>query len=165
MSSFFFVLLAGVAWMGLRGDVSWQGFAIGAALGAVIYRVERVAAHRPFSAGRAMRLVGLGVRFLALFLRELVVANLEQLRIVLARRVDVQPGWVVMRTQLETPAMRAFFGMVLSLTPGSLTFEERQLEDGGWAIGIHVLDLRDQEALLRVIRERIEAPLRDMETL
>jgi multicomponent K+:H+ antiporter subunit E len=77
----------------------------------------------------------------------------------------VHPGWIRFDTELETPAMRVLLGVVLSLTPGSLTYEESILADGTCDISLHVLDLRDEERLVKRIRARFEAPLRAMETL
>jgi multisubunit Na+/H+ antiporter MnhE subunit len=165
MSTFFFAMLAGLAWMALTGLSSWGAFAVGAGLGLAVWRVERRRAQRPFGFVRALRLTLLGVRLLFVFLWELVVANVEQLRIVLAPRVDVCPGWIRFRSELETPAMRAMLGAMISLTPGSLTYEESAAEDAGWTISVHVLDLRDEARLIEQIRNRFEAPLRAMECL
>jgi multicomponent Na+:H+ antiporter subunit E len=165
MSTFFVAILTGLAWMGLLGEIGWGSFLVGAVLGLAVWRVEGARARRPFGLVRALRLTGLGVRFFAVFLFELLVAVLEQLRIVLAPRIDVHPGWVRFSTELETPAMRVLLGVVLSLTPGSLTYEESISEDGVCDLALHVLDLRDEERLVERIRTRFEAPLREMETL
>jgi multisubunit Na+/H+ antiporter MnhE subunit len=165
MSTFFVMILTGVAWMSLLGEIGWGHFSVGVVLGFVIWRVEGARARRPFGPLRAVFLTWLGLRFLAVFLWELLVAAVEQLRIVLAPRIDVCPGWIRFETELETPAMRVLFGVVLSLTPGSLTYEESISEDGACDISLHVLDLRDEERLVEKIRARFEAPLRAMETL
>jgi multisubunit Na+/H+ antiporter MnhE subunit len=165
MSTFFVALLTGVAWMGLLGEIGWGHFTVGVVLGLAIWRVEGFRARRPFAPLRALSLTWLGLRFLAVFLWELLVAVVEQLRIVLAPRIDVRPGWIRFDTELETPAMRVLLGVVLSLTPGSLTYEESISEDGTCDIALHVLDLRDEERLVERIRARFEAPLRAMETL
>ena len=94
-----------------------------------------------------------------------MVANVQQLRIVLAPRIDVQPGWIRYRSELETPALRALLGAMISLTPGSLTYEESLLPDGSWSIALHVLDMRDEAHVVEQIRRRFEAPLRAMERL
>ena len=165
MSTFFVAILTGVAWMGLTAEVDWGSFAVGTVIGLAVWRIEGAHAHRPFGPVRALRLTGLGLRLLAVFLWGLVVASIEQLRIVLAPRIDVRPGWAQFNTELETPAMRAVLGLVLSLTPGSLTYEESISEDGVCSLAIHVLDLRDEQRMLDQIRTQLEAPLRAMETL
>jgi len=165
MSTFFFAILTGVAWMGLLGEIGWGSFAVGVVLGLAIWRIEGFRARRPFGPIRALRLSGLGIRFLAVFLWELVVAVGEQVRIVLAPRINVSPGWIRLNTELETPAMRVLLGVVISLTPGSLVYEETISEDGACDLALHVLDLRDEDRVVERIRARFEAPLRAMETL
>jgi multisubunit Na+/H+ antiporter MnhE subunit len=165
MSTIFFAILVGVAWMGLTAEIGWQAFAVGAAGGLVIRRLEGARAGRPFGPLCALRLVWLGARLVGVFLWELVVANLEQLRIVLAPKIDVHPGWIRFRSELESPPARALLGAMISLTPGSLTYEDSAAEDGTWTVSLHVLDLRDEERLVARIRARFEKPLRTMESL
>jgi multicomponent Na+:H+ antiporter subunit E len=165
MSSFFVAVLTGVAWMGLSQQIGWVPFAVGAVIGLVVWRVEGISSRRPFGPVRALRLTWMGAGLLVVFLSELVMAVVEQLRIVLAPRINVRPGWVRFRTELETPAMRVALGLMLSLTPGSLVYEESVSEDGACDLALHVLDLHDEDRLLERIRSRFEAPLRAMETL
>jgi multicomponent K+:H+ antiporter subunit E len=165
MSTFYVAILTGVVWMGLLGELGPGTFAVGACLGLVVWRVEGFRARRPFGPLRALRLAGMGLRFFVVFLWELLVAVLEQVRIVLAPRLDVRPGWVRFHTELETPAMRALLGVVISLTPGSVTYEESISEAETCELSLHVLDLRDEARVVERIRARFEAPLRAMETL
>ncbi|MDJ0864677.1 MAG: Na+/H+ antiporter subunit E [Myxococcota bacterium] len=163
MSSFFVAVATGLVWMALIAETGVGTFATGAVLGLVLWRVGGARSRRPFATVRALRLSWLGLRLALYFLWELLVANAQQLRIVLAPRIDVEPGWLRFRTELETPALRALLGAMLSLTPGSVTYEETPAEDGGMMIGLHVLDLRDEVRQLEQVR-RFEAPLRAMET-
>ena len=165
MSTFYTAILTGLAWMGLTADVGWGAFAVGAGLGLVLVRIAGVRSRRPFGPVRALRLAWQGLQLFAVFLWELVVANLEQLRVILAPRITVTPGWIRMRSDLETPAARALLGVMISLTPGSLTYEEGPTEDGSWILSLHVLDLRDEEQLVAQIRSRFESRLRAMERL
>ncbi len=165
MSTFFFALLAGVAWMGLLGEIGWGPMLTGVVLGLLIRRVERAESRRPFTPRAALALSWMGLRFAAVFFWELVVAVIVQVRIVLAPRIDIQPGWIRFATELETPALRVLLGVVLSLTPGSIVYEESTSPDGTCSIAIHVIDLRDEERVIDRVRRRFEAPLRAMETL
>ena len=164
MSILFIPILTGLAWMGLTAEIGWGAFAVGASFGLVVWRLGRSSERKPFRITRARHLIGLGGRVFALFLWELVIANFEQLRIVLAPRIDIRPGWIRYRSELETPGMQALLGVMITLTPGSLTYEESPGEDGSFGISLHVLDLRDEEQVVERIRTRFEAPLRAMET-
>jgi multicomponent Na+:H+ antiporter subunit E len=165
MASFFVALLTGITWMGLTADFGLGALAVGSLLGLGLWRLQRSAAGRRFALVPALRLAAIGSRLFAVFLWELVVANVGQLRIVLAPRIDIRPGWILYRSALQTPAARALLGAMISLTPGSLTYEELADEDGHWTISLHILDLQDEEALIEHIRSRFEAPLLAMELL
>jgi multisubunit Na+/H+ antiporter MnhE subunit len=165
MSTFFAAIASGLVWMGLVGETAWSSFAFGVVLGLLLWRFGGARARRPFGPIRALHMSWLGLRLGLYFAWELVLANAEQLRIVLAPRIDVRPRWIHFRTELETPAMRALLGVMISLTPGSLTYEESLSQDGSMVIGIHVLNLRDEARLLEQIRRQFEAPLHEMEQL
>ncbi len=165
MSTFFVAILSGLVWMGLYAEIGWGSFALGALLGLGVWRLAGERARRPFGPVRALRLIGLGVRFVGLFVWDLLTAVAQQVVIILSPRIELQPGWIRFRTELESPPMRALLGVVLSLTPGSLVYEESVSEDGACELSLHVLDLRDEEGEIRRIRSRLEAPLRAMETL
>lgn len=165
MATVLAALVAGVVWLGLRAEVGWDTFAFGALLGAAFWRFEGSGSRRAFELKRALRRSGYALQFLALFLWELALAGREQLRVVLARRIDVEPAWLRLRTELETPALRALFGAALSLTPGSLTYETTFDDDGVFVICLHVLDLREPERMVAQIRRHLEAPLLAMEQL
>ena len=168
MSQFLFLVLAGLAWMGLRGDVGLYPFVVGVLIGFGIWRVFGFESRRPFSITRAIRLVFLGASVFIVFVLELVLANLRQVRIVLAPRIAVRPYWLRFRTELETPSMRALLDLMIVMTPGTVAYGEIEIEDGVWILGIHALHAEDdvdaQNAIDR-IRERLESRLRQMEIL
>ena len=168
MSAFFFVVFSGLTWMGLRGDVSVVAFAVGALIGIGMWHLFGFESRRPFSVVRAARLAALGVSVFFVFLVDLVLANFQQLRIVLAPRIEVKPHWLEFRTELETPAMRAVLGTMIVMTPGTVAYGEVETEEGVWIIGVHALHAEGEagaQSDLDRIRERFESRLRKMETL
>lgn len=162
MARFFVAIAGGLAWMGLRGDLGADAFALGAVLGLLTWRAEGGRPRTRFSPGRALRITWHFLRFATLFLLELTLTGIDQLRIVLSPRVTIEPGWVRFVSELQTPPLRAVLAAVLSLTPGSLTYEARA-EGAEFVIYLHVLHLEDEERALRQIRARLEAPLLAME--
>lgn len=168
MSAFFFLILAGAAWMGLRGDLGLFTFVVGVLIGFGVWRLFGFKSRRPFSIARAMGLVFLGASVFIVFVLELVLANLRQVRIVLAPRIAVRPYWLRFRTELETPAMRALLGLMIVMTPGTAAYDEVEIEEGIWILGIHALHAEDDvdaHSAIDRIRERLESRLRRMETL
>ena len=168
MSAFFFVIFTGIVWMGLRGDIGVYTFVIGMLLGFGLWRLFRFKSRRPFSIVRATRLTLLGLSVFIVFLKELLLANLQQLRIVFAPRIKVSPHWLQYHTELETPAMRAVLGSMIVMTPGTVAYKETETEEGGWTIAVHALHAKDEEEAQKIIdsiREQFESRLRQMETL
>jgi multicomponent Na+:H+ antiporter subunit E len=72
----------------------------------------------------------------ATFLVELVKANISMMRYVYARRIDIKPGIVEVRTRLKSPIGRLALANTIALTPGSLVMELR-----GDTLFIHLLDI------------------------
>ncbi|MBW2231167.1 MAG: Na+/H+ antiporter subunit E [Deltaproteobacteria bacterium] len=163
MAFFFFLLLTGFAWMGLRGEVGIAAFLTGCVFGALAWRIEKARSRLRFAPARALRFSVAGARVLVLFLGELAIANWLQLRIVLAPRIEVHPQWISFYTELESPALRALLAVLICLTPGSITCEELLESDGRVRLFLHALDTTDAEALVARIRSRLEEPLRALE--
>ncbi|MFC3636773.1 Na+/H+ antiporter subunit E [Camelimonas fluminis] len=75
--------------------------------------------------------------YVGVFLVELVKANLQMLRYVYARRIDINPGIVQVRTRLVSPLGRLALANTIALTPGSLVLA---LEDD--LLFVHWLDVK-----------------------
>jgi multicomponent Na+:H+ antiporter subunit E len=154
--------------MGLRGDVGVATFIVGVIIGFGLWRLFGFKSRRPFSIVRAIRLALLGACTFVVFVWDLILANLQQVRIVLAPRIAVSPYWLRYRTELETPAMRAVLGSMIVMTPGTVAYGEAEAEEGAWIIGVHALhaeDEADAQKTIDRIRGRFESRLRKMETL
>ncbi len=168
MAAVFFSLFAGLAWMGLRGNVGIVTFIVGVIIGIALWRLFGFRSRQPFNLAGAVRRIYLGASIFVVFIAELVISNLQQLRIILAPRVVVTPYWISFRTELETPAMRAFLGTLIVMTPGTVAYGEAQTEDGAWLINIHVLhgkDAEDAQNAVDRIRRRFETRIRQLEIL
>jgi len=168
MSAFFFIIFSAIAWMGLSGDLSIFTFVVGILLGFGMWRLFRFKSRRPFSIAGAIRLTFLGLSVFIVFLKELVLSNLQQLRIVLAPHMQVSPHWLRYHTELETPAMRAVLGSMIVMTPGTVAYKETEAEEGGWIIAVHALHAEDKEEAQKTldrIHDLFESRLRQMETL
>ena len=168
MSAFFFIIFSGLVWMGLNGDIGVFTFVVGLLLGFGMWRLFRFKSRRPFSINGAIRLAFLGLTVFIVFLKELLLANLQQLRIVFKPRIVITPHWLRYHTELETPAMRAVLGSMIVMTPGTVAYKETESEEGGWTIAVHALHAKDEQEAqknLDRIHDRFESRLRQMETL
>lgn len=88
------------------------------------------------------------VRYVFFFIKELVKANLNVARIVLAPTLPLKPGFVKVRTRLKSRMGRLLLANSITLTPGTLTVDL----DGEW-LYIHwvTVDSADVEAATAAI--------------
>lgn len=77
-----------------------------------------------------------------LLLKEIVVANISVIRLILTQKEEVQPKLVTFHTKLRTPTARAFLANAITLTPGTITVT---LEKD--VITVHCLDESMAEGL------------------
>ena len=102
----------------------------------------------------------LSLQLLGRFLVELVIANLQQARLVLGFPLRVRPRWIRYETRLQSPAARTLLGALISLTPGTLTCD---LQDQ--TLLIHALNASSDEEATWRIRQRFESVLERMERI
>ena len=158
MNLAFTLALAAIVWFGLRGSFGASAaLVLGALAMALVLRSPAWALRPP---KRWVRKAVAVVHVLALFCWELLLSNMQQLQVVFGPSRRVQPHWLSFRTELESPALRALLGMLISLTPGTMTVDVE--EDG--TVWVHVLVAEDDEAVVRRLRTVLERPLRRLES-
>ncbi|MCL4837169.1 MAG: Na+/H+ antiporter subunit E [Thermoanaerobaculia bacterium] len=147
-------LLGALLWPAMRGQID-LATALGGALAGLLVLPW---IHRPPRWRRLPASLLWGLWLLLLFSWEMVVANLQQARLVLSPRLAPRSAWLEYEIGLRSPALRALLGALVSLTPGTLTCEVGQR-----TLQIHVLDTGDLAAVRERIRSRLERPLAGME--
>lgn len=153
------VFFGGALWMGLQGRADLVALCLGGLLGAAVAWLAGVP-WRGFSLVRLVRATSILTRLLIRFVIELATANVQQLRLVLSRPLRVRPRWVRFTTRLESPAARVALGVLISMTPGTVT-EDLQADQ----LYVHVLSGSSEEDVVARIRDRFETLLLDLETL
>jgi multicomponent K+:H+ antiporter subunit E len=99
------------------------------------------------------------VRFVPLFLWDVVVANLSVARLILSFRRRMRPTWIVVPLDLENPYAISVLASVISLTPGTVS---AQMSPDRRALLVHVLDTADPEAEVARLKTRYERPLEEI---
>jgi multicomponent K+:H+ antiporter subunit E len=102
--------------------------------------------------------VPLALLLLGRFLHELLLANVEQVQLILSRHLEVHPRWIEFETQLRSRGARTLLGALISLTPGTLTCDLQ-----GGTLLIHALNAPSEDEVVERIRSRFESLLRRME--
>ena len=96
-------------------------------------------------------------QYFAVFVQELVKANINVMRIVFGRKIEIKPGIVEIKTSLKSRIGRLTLANSITLTPGTLTVDIR-----GDSLFIHwiVVTDEDPEAATRAIAENFEKYLK-----
>lgn len=127
-----------VVWLGLTNTLQPQELVAGLLISAAIAWLALPA--RPADpAARPWRLLGL-LAYVPIFLKNLVLSNLDVAVRVLNPRLPINPGIVRVRTDLTAPHQRLLLANSITLTPGTVT-----LEMDGPNLYIHWLDVRDAD--------------------
>jgi len=95
--------------------------------------------------------------YLAVFLQELVKANLNVMRYVFSPRIDIHPGIVEIKTELQSSIGRLALANSITLTPGTLVVDIR-----GDSLFIHWINVTatDPVAATREVAGRFEKYLK-----
>ena len=91
-----------------------------------------------------------GCMFSFWFIGQVLLASVQVARLVLARRVQVEPAIVALRLQTRDERMVTLIGGLLTLTPGTLALDYRAEDD---TLFIHALDARHEDEVTGMIRE------------
>jgi multisubunit Na+/H+ antiporter MnhE subunit len=144
--------LLAVMWLALQPGLDLADLAVGYLVGAVVvwlcrdFWTERVAIRRP---GGMLRLLGV-------FLREVVVANLQVAWIVVQPKMPIRPAFVVLPLELRDDLQVTALADMITLTPGTLTVD---VAPDRSALYVHCLAAADPDAVRAQIKRQFETPL------
>jgi multicomponent Na+:H+ antiporter subunit E len=95
--------------------------------------------------------------YLGVFTHELVKANLNVMRLVFSRHIDIHPGIVEIKTSLQSPIGRLALANSITVTPGTLVVDMR-----GDSLFIHWINVTatDPAAATQEIAGRFEKYLK-----
>ncbi|WP_054711537.1 Na+/H+ antiporter subunit E [Bacillus sp. JCM 19041] len=93
-------------------------------------------------------------KLILVFAKELTIANIDVVKIVLSPKMKIAPGIIAVPTRLETPAEKTLFAVMMTLTPGTLSIEFS--EDGNY-IFVHALNAEDKEGIINQVKRTFEA--------
>ncbi len=140
-------------WILMKGTGSAGDFFVGLILAAVIIRFLR----RSYRQERYFLRVERIVHYLFSFLWELILANLQVLRIVLSPRLRIRPGILAYRTGCKTPFGVTLLANSITLTPGTLSVD---VSDDRSTIFVHTLNIDHPDQVREGIRRGLEEPVR-----
>lgn len=113
---------------------------------------------------------GLALKQLLIVLYDIVVANLQVALLILGPSKKLRPAFIKVPIDLTHDMPITILASCVSLTPGTVSAEVYPIaeslpkgeEPTQRYLLIHVLDLKDEEALIKQIKQRYEAPLKEI---
>jgi multicomponent Na+:H+ antiporter subunit E len=142
-------LVLAFVWALLMGDIDVANLTVGFVLGyLVLWLAQPVLRDTSY-----LRRGPQAIRFLAFFVKELVLSNLLVAREVLSPRPRRRPGVVAVPLDAETDAEITLLANVVTLTPGTLSLD---VSPDRSTLYVHAMFLESPEALRRDIKEGFE---------
>ncbi len=96
------------------------------------------------------------LRFIAVVLYDILVANFNVAYLILRGPRQLRPGFVVVPLRLRSDLGISLLANTVSLTPGTVS---SWLSPDRTRLVVHGLDVRDPRGLVETIRQRYESPL------
>ena len=146
-----FILLF-IVWIGLTNSLNIQELIVGAVVSFTVAKF--------FTPNRELHLIKLTlkyIKFIPIFLKNLVQSNIAVAKIVLNPKLPINTGIVKLQTSLEDEYNKLILANAITLTPGTITVELRDKE-----LFIHVLNISslDREVLQKEIVNELERGLK-----
>ncbi|ADC50689.1 Mrp complex subunit E, sodium/proton antiporter subunit [Alkalihalophilus pseudofirmus OF4] len=142
-------LVIAVIWVNFQNSYTAVDFLIGYVVGIFILFVLRRFLRFDFY----MRRIWAIIKLISLFFKELILANIDVIKIVLSPKMNIQPGIVAVPTKLKTDWELSLLASLISLTPGTLSMD---FSDDNKYIYIHAIDVPNKEKMIRDIHDTFE---------
>lgn len=142
-------------WCVLTGSVSFGNMLLG-----YIFGIVGLYIMRPFLPGGFYLIPFLKViRLLFIFIVELLKANISVLKIVMARKIDIQPAFFVYPTELRKDWEISLLSLLITLTPGTVVVA---VSDDKSKLYIHAIDFSDIDSEIEGIRTSFENAIKEI---
>lgn len=106
-----------------------------------------------------LRKPGLAVKFLGVVVWDILVANWIVARLILRPADTLQPAFMLLPLDVQEDFTITLLASTISLTPGTVSAD---LSTDRRHLLIHSLHVEDREEALRQIKQRYEAPLKEI---
>lgn len=147
--------LLAAAWLLLQQSLAPGNLITAAVLGLVVPRLL----HGFLGAPTVVRSWPAALRLSWVVLYDIVVANFTVARIVLSPRSNPQPAWLTVPLDVQHPTAITLFATIITTTPGTVSCV---VDDDRRQILVHALDCSDAAAMVADMKQRYEAPLKEI---
>lgn len=148
-------LLISVMWMFLSETYTIGSFFVGFLIGAVL-----LTALRRFIPGRLylVRVYHI-VKLVLIFIRELILSNIEIVKLVYQRKPSFEPGIFAYPTNLKSDWEITLLANLITLTPGSLSVA---ISEDNKTIFVHAMHIENIEDEISGIKDTFEHAIREV---
>jgi multicomponent Na+:H+ antiporter subunit E len=148
-------LLIGVIWMFLSESYSFASFLVGFVIGAALLLLL----DRFIPGSYYFKYVKAIFYLVFLFVKELILANLEVLKWVYKPKLDFQPGIIALPIDVKKNWEITLLANLITLTPGTLSVDVSRDQR---FIYIHAIDLPDVNETIVGIKNSFEKAIREV---
>ncbi|MEK4028346.1 MULTISPECIES: Na+/H+ antiporter subunit E [Bacillaceae] len=142
-------------WMFLQVSFNSKTFIIGYLIGLIlIYGMRRF-----FKTELYVRRVFAIVYLTLLFFKELIMANIDVLKVILKPKLDIQPGIFALPTELKSDWEITLLANLITLTPGTLVID---VSDDQKTLYVHAIDVPDVQDAINGIKESFEKAIMEV---
>ncbi|UJL44911.1 Na+/H+ antiporter subunit E [Virgibacillus sp. NKC19-16] len=135
-----------IIWMFLQNNYTAVSFVVGYVVGILILLILRRFLTFDFYMTRVWAII----KLIILFIKQLILANIDMVKIVLAPKLKNKPGIIAVPTKLETEWEITLLACLISLTPGTISMD---FSDDNKTIYIHAVDAQNKEDEIEQIQE------------
>lgn len=145
-------LALGALWIAVTGRATGPNLVLGLVLGYLVLRVSRGGRRR----SAYFRKVPETLRFLAFFVKELVISSLRVAHDVVTPRAHMRPAILGVPLDAETDLEITLLACLVTLTPGTLTLD---VSDDRKTLYVHAMFVHDPERAIAGIKAGFEGRL------
>lgn len=144
-----------IMWMFLSESYSFSSFFVGYIIGALLLLLLQRFIPDEFYMKRIGRIISL----ILLFIRELLLSNLDIVKWVYKPKLDMQPGIFALPIDLKSNWEITLLANLITLTPGTLSIA---ISNDHTKIFVHAMDIPDVEASINSIKETFERAIMEV---
>jgi len=148
------VVLA-LVWMFLSHSYNPSSFIVGYLLGILILLGFR----KFFNSRFYMLRVWAVIKLFFLFIKELIMANISVLKVIIKPKLDMKPGIFALKTDLKQQWEITLLANLITLTPGTLVID---VSDDNSTLYIHAMDINDVQSEINGIKNSFEKAIMEV---
>ncbi|OMF60255.1 Na+/H+ antiporter subunit E [Paenibacillus sp. FSL R5-0490] len=148
-------MFLGFMWMFLTTTYDPVAFLKGFLFGLLIIFVFRRFFQSRFYLLRVIAVINL----LLIFIKELILANISVLKVVLKPKLDMKPGIFAFPTDLEKDWQITILANLITLTPGTLTIS---VSDDNKILYVHAMDMGEVQDEIDSIKNSFEKAIMEV---